>query len=44
MEPDFMEILNEGTARLQQLGFDPAAKLVRGQPAQQIGNFSGNWR
>lgn len=40
MEPDFMEILNEGTVRLQQLGFNPVAKLVRGQPAQQIGNFA----
>ncbi len=40
MEADFMEILNEGAARLRQLGFNPVAKLVRGQPAQQIGNFA----
>ena len=40
MEADFMEILNEGAARLRQLGFDPVAKLVRGQPAEEIGNFA----
>ena len=40
MEDDFMEILNEGVARLKKLGFDPVAKLVRGQPAEEIGNFA----
>jgi nucleotide-binding universal stress UspA family protein len=40
MEGDFMEILNEGVARLRKLGFDPTAKLVRGQPAEEIGNFA----
>ena len=40
MEDDFMEILNEGVARLRKLGFDPTAKLVRGQPAEEIGNFA----
>ena len=36
----FMDILNEGVARLRKLGFDPVAKLVRGQPAEEIGNFA----
>ena len=40
MEDDFTEILNEGVARLKKLGFDPVAKLVRGQPAEEIGNFA----
>jgi nucleotide-binding universal stress UspA family protein len=40
MEEEFQEILNEGVARLKKLGFDPVAKLVRGQPAQEIGNFA----
>ena len=40
IEEAFMEVLNEGVARLKQLGFDPVAKLVRGQPAQEIGNFA----
>jgi nucleotide-binding universal stress UspA family protein len=40
MEDDFMEILNEGVARLRKLGFEPTAKLVRGQPAEEIGNFA----
>ena len=40
IEDDFREILNEGVARLKKLGFDPVAKLVRGQPAEEIGNFA----
>src|SRR5215813_9910346 len=40
MENDFTEILNEGVARLKKLGFDPVAKLVRGQPAEEIGSFA----
>ena len=40
IEDDFAEILNEGVARLKKLGFDPVAKLVRGQPAEEIGNFA----
>ena len=40
MEDDFMEILNEGVARLRKLGFEPTAKLVSGQPAEEIGNFA----
>jgi nucleotide-binding universal stress UspA family protein len=39
-ENDYMDILNEGVARLKKLGFDPTAKLVRGQPAEEIGNFA----
>jgi len=40
MEDAFMEVLNEGVARLRQLGFDPVAKLVRGEPAEEIGTFA----
>ena len=40
MENDFMDVLNEGVARLRQLGFDPVAKLVRGEPAKEIGAFA----
>jgi nucleotide-binding universal stress UspA family protein len=40
IEDDFTEVLNEGVARLRQLGFDPVAKMVRGEPAQEIGNFA----
>jgi nucleotide-binding universal stress UspA family protein len=40
MEDDFMEILDEGVGRLRKLGFEPTAKLVRGQPAEEIGNFA----
>ena len=40
MEDDFMDILNEGVARLRKLDFDPVAKLVRGQPAEEIGNYA----
>ena len=29
MEDDFIEVLNEGVARLRALGFDPVAKLAR---------------
>ena len=41
MEDDFMDVLNEGVARLRKLGFDPVAKLVRGQPAEEIGISQG---
>jgi nucleotide-binding universal stress UspA family protein len=37
---DSLEILNEGVARLRKRGFDPMAKLVRGQPAEEIGTFA----
>ena len=40
MEDDFRAILDEGVARLSKLGFDPVAELVRGQPAEEIGNFA----
>jgi nucleotide-binding universal stress UspA family protein len=40
LEDHLMDILNEGVARLRKLGFDPVAKLVRGQPAEEIGNFA----
>jgi nucleotide-binding universal stress UspA family protein len=40
MEDDFRAILDEGVARLRKLGFDPVAELVRGQPAEEIGNFA----
>ena len=35
-----MDVLNEGVARLRQLGFDPVAKMVRGEPAEEIGAFA----
>src|SRR5271169_625780 len=39
-EDAFMDVLNEGVARLRQLGFDPVSKLVRGEPAKEIGTFA----
>ena len=35
MENDFMDVLNEGVARLRALGFDPVAKLVKGSPPKK---------
>ena len=40
VEDAFTAVLNEGVARLKQLGFDPVAKLVRGEPAIEIGAFA----
>ena len=40
LEDDFTNILNEGVARLRKLGFDPMARLVRGHPAEEIGNVA----
>jgi nucleotide-binding universal stress UspA family protein len=40
IEERFQEILDEGISRLKKLGFDPVAKLVRGQPAEEIGKFA----
>ena len=40
MENAFMDVLNEGVSRLKQLGFDPVAKMVRGEPAKEIGAFA----
>jgi nucleotide-binding universal stress UspA family protein len=40
VEQKFQEILDEGVSRLRKLGFNPVAKLVRGQPAEEIGKFA----
>jgi nucleotide-binding universal stress UspA family protein len=40
MEDAFADVLNEGVARLKQLGFDPVAKMVRGEPAEEIGAYA----
>jgi nucleotide-binding universal stress UspA family protein len=40
LEEEYREILNEGVARLKRLRFDPIAKLVRGQPAEEIGKYA----
>ncbi len=40
VEDDFTDVLNEGVARLRQLGFDPVAKMVRGEPAKEIGAYA----
>jgi nucleotide-binding universal stress UspA family protein len=40
VEDAFMDVLNEGIARLRALGFDPVAKVVRGEPAKEIGTFA----
>jgi hypothetical protein len=42
MEDAFTDVLNEGVARLKQLGFDPVAKMVRGEPAKEIGAYAGS--
>jgi len=34
-------VLQEGLTRLEQLGFKPIGKLVRGEPAREIGEFPG---
>ncbi len=39
-EDAFVGVLDEGVERLKQLGFDPVAKLVRGEPAAEIGSFA----
>lgn len=39
-EDAFVGVLEEGVARLRQLGFEPVAKLVRGEPAEEIGTFA----
>jgi len=33
-------VLDEGLARLRRLGFSPTGKLVRGEPAIEIGTFA----
>jgi nucleotide-binding universal stress UspA family protein len=40
VEDASVDVLNEGVARLRRFGFDPVAKLVRGEPATEIGNFA----
>jgi nucleotide-binding universal stress UspA family protein len=40
MEEEYQEILNEGVGRLKRLGFNPVARLVRGQPAEEIGKYA----
>jgi nucleotide-binding universal stress UspA family protein len=40
LEDDFTQVPNEGVARLRQLGFEPVSKLVRGEPAKEIGDFA----
>ncbi len=39
-EDAFVGVLQEGVERLRRLGFDPIAKLVRGEPALEIGAFA----
>ena len=39
-EDAFTDVLNEGVARLKQLGFNPVAKIVRGEPAKEIGAYA----
>ena len=33
-------VLSEGLRKLERLGFTPTGKLVRGEPAQQIGDYA----
>jgi nucleotide-binding universal stress UspA family protein len=40
VEDAFTDVLNEGVARLKQLGFDPVAKMVKGEPAEEIGAYA----
>jgi nucleotide-binding universal stress UspA family protein len=39
-EQTYKEILEDGVTRLRQLGFAPASKLTRGDPAQEIGAYA----
>jgi nucleotide-binding universal stress UspA family protein len=36
----YQAVLQEGLTRLEQLGFKPTGKLVRGEPAREIGEFA----
>lgn len=36
----YEELLQRGIARLKQLGFEPAGKLVKGDPAREIGKYA----
>jgi nucleotide-binding universal stress UspA family protein len=39
-EESYKEVLADGVARLKQLGFEPVAKLLRGEPAREIAAFA----
>ena len=36
----YQSVLAEGVSRLRNLGFEPTSKLVRGEPAREIGAFA----
>lgn len=36
-QESYKAVLDDGVARLKQMGFDPVAKLVTGEPAKEIG-------
>jgi len=40
MQPRYKELFDEGVARLAELGFRPNAKLVVGEPAEQIAAYA----
>jgi len=40
MQESYKAILSEGLERLKQLGFSPKARLIIGDPAEQIGLFA----
>src|ERR1700722_17920488 len=42
IEEKFREILEEGVSRLKKLGLNPVAKLVQGQPGEEIGKYAGD--
>jgi nucleotide-binding universal stress UspA family protein len=39
-DDSYTAVFNDGVERLKKLGFDPVAKLVRGEPAKEIGAFA----
>jgi nucleotide-binding universal stress UspA family protein len=36
----YEEVLQRGIARLKQIGFEPTGKLVKGEPAREIGRYA----
>lgn len=36
----YEDVLQRGIARLKQMGFEPTGKLVRGEPAREIGRYA----
>jgi nucleotide-binding universal stress UspA family protein len=36
----YEEVLQRGVTRLKQLGFEPTGKLVKGEPAREIGKYA----